>query len=250
MNFDGIREAGHIVAKVLDEVSDYVKPGVTTEFLDAVCLQAIFKLDAKPALVGYSGYPNCSCISPNHVVCHGIPSDKKLVDGDIINIDVTVEYNGWFGDSSRMFFVGKPSVKARNLCKTTFEAMWKGIEQCKPGNTIGDIGWAIQSHAEANRFSVVREYVGHGVGQAIHMEPQVPHYGKPGTGLVLEPGMIFTIEPMVNAGKPETKVLSDNWTVVTRDRSLSAQFEHTVGITDSGFEVFTISPAGKHHPDW
>ena len=248
--FDGMRRAGKLAAEILDMIDDHVRPGATTGELDALMHRAIDAAGATPAPLGYRGYPKATCISLNHVVCHGIPGDRKLKDGDILNIDVTVILDGWHGDSSRMYFAGKPAVKAKRLCRVTFEALWKGIEQVRPGATLGDIGHAVQSHAESHRCGVVRDYCGHGIGRVFHEAPSVLHYGKPGEGMTLEPGMIFTIEPMINLGTFETKLLSDGWTVVTKDRQLSAQFEHTVGVTDDGCEVFTLSPAGRHHPAW
>ena len=206
---------------------------------------------AVSAPLGYRGYPKATCISPNHIVCHGIPGDKKLENGDITNIDVTVILDGWYGDTSRMFFVGdKISLKARRLVDVTYECMMLGIEAVKPGATLGDIGCAIQTHAEAARFSVVRDFCGHGVGRIFHTAPSILHYGHAGEGDVLKAGMIFTIEPMINAGKYDVKVLSDGWTAVTKDRSLSAQFEHTIGVTETGFEIFTLSPQGKNRPPY
>ena len=248
--FEGMRRAGRLAAEILDLVDAHVRPGATTGALDALMHRAIEDAGATPAPLGYRGYPKATCISLNHVVCHGIPGDRKLKDGDILNIDVTVVLDGWHGDSSRMYFAGKPPVKARRLCRVTFESLWKGIEQVRPGATLGDVGHAIQRHAESHRLSVVRDYCGHGIGRVFHDAPSVLHYGKPVDSLPLEPGMIFTIEPMINLGTFETKLLADGWTVVTKDRQLSAQFEHTVGVTDDGCEVFTLSPAGKHHPVW
>ena len=248
--FDGMRRAGRLAAEILDLVDDRVRPGATTGELDRLMHDAIERAGATPAPLGYRGYPKATCISLNHVVCHGIPGDRKLKDGDILNIDVTVVLDGWHGDSSRMYFAGKPAMKAKRLCRVTFESLWKGIEQVRPGAALGDIGHAIQSYAESHRCAVVRDYCGHGIGRVFHDAPSVLHYGKPGEGLILEPGMIFTIEPMINLGTYETKLLADGWTVVTKDRQLSAQFEHTVGVTETGCEVFTLSPAGRHHPAW
>ncbi|TVQ31629.1 MAG: type I methionyl aminopeptidase [Geminicoccaceae bacterium] len=248
--FEGMRRAGRVAALILDQIGPHVAPGVTTAELDQRCHAATTALGATSATIGYRGYQHASCISLNHVVCHGIPSDRKLKDGDILNIDVTVIVDGWHGDSSRMYFAGNPPLKARRLCRITFEALWKGLNAIRPGATLGDLGHAIQSHAEAHRCSVVRDYCGHGIGRVFHDAPSVLHYGRPGEGLVLEPGMIFTVEPMINLGTFETKLLGDGWTVVTKDRQLSAQFEHTIGVTDTGCEVFTLSPAGLHHPDW
>jgi len=239
-----MRVAGRLAAEVLEVVVPHVKPGVTTEELDDVCREHILKVQkAVPANVGYKGFPKTICTSVNHVICHGIPSHSKILkDGDIVNIDVTVIKDGWHGDTSRMYYVGKPDVRAQRLCTVTFEAMMLGIEQVQPGATLGDIGFAIQRHVEANGFSVVREYCGHGIGTVYHEDPQVLHYGQRGTGLRLQKGMTFTIEPMVNAGKPQTRLLPDGWTVVTKDHSLSAQWEHTIAVTDDGFEILTPWP--------
>ncbi len=248
--FEGMRRAGRVAAEVLDAIGDHVRPGVTTGELDRLCYEAMQAKGAASATIGYRGYQHASCISLNHVVCHGIPGERKLLDGDILNIDVTVIVDGWHGDSSRMYFSGKPPAKAVRLCRVTFEALWEGLKAIRPGATLGDVGHAIQSHAETHRCSVVRDYCGHGIGRVFHDAPSVLHYGRPGEGLVLEAGMIFTVEPMINLGTFETKLLGDGWTVVTKDRKLSAQFEHTIGVTDTGCEAFTLSPAGRHHPDW
>lgn len=248
--FAAMHKAGRMAAMVLDHIDDYVKPGVTTAELDRRCHAFILDHGATSATIGYRGYKHATCISINHVICHGIPDQRRLQNGDILNIDVTVIVDGWYGDTSRMFFAGKPSLKARRLAQTTFEALWHGIAAVRPGGHLGDIGHAIQSHAEAQRYSVVRDYCGHGVGRVFHDAPSVLHYGRPGTGIKLKPGMIFTIEPMINLGTHEVKLKRDGWTVVTRDRQLSAQFEHTVGVTENGVEVFTLSPAERHHPDW
>jgi len=239
-----MRVAGRLAAEVLEVVAPHVKPGVTTEELDDICREHIVKVQqAIPANVGYKGFPKTICTSVNHVICHGIPSHSKILkDGDIVNIDVTVIKDGWHGDTSRMYYVGKPDVRAQRLCTVTFEAMMLGIEQVQPGASLGDIGYAIQRHVEANGFSVVREYCGHGIGTIYHEDPQVLHYGQRGTGLRLQKGMTFTIEPMVNAGKPQTRLLPDGWTVVTKDHSLSAQWEHTIAVTDNGFEILTPWP--------
>ncbi len=245
-----MRAAGHLAAEVLRMIEPHVRPGVTTEELDRICHDHIVRVQqAVPANVGYGGapgrmpFPKTICTSVNNVVCHGIPSaGKALKAGDIVNIDVTVIKDGWHGDTSRMYFVGEPPVLARRLVETTYEAMCAAIRMVRPGVHLGDIGHAIQQHAEAARFSVVREYCGHGIGRIYHEEPQVLHYGQPGTGVLLRPGMVFTIEPMVNAGKRHTRLLPDNWTVVTRDRSLSAQWEHTVAVTEDGFDVLTLPP--------
>jgi methionyl aminopeptidase len=240
-----MRVAGRLAAEVLEVVKAHVKPGVTTEELDDICREHIVKVQqAIPANVGYKGFPKTICTSVNHVICHGIPSHSKILkDGDIVNIDVTVIKDGWHGDTSRMYYVGKPDVRAQRLCTVTFEAMMLGIEQVRPGATLGDIGAAIQRHVEGNGFSVVREYCGHGIGTVYHEDPQVLHYGQRGTGLQLREGMTFTVEPMVNAGKPQTRLLPDGWTVVTKDHSLSAQWEHTIAVTDKGFEILTPWPA-------
>ena len=248
-DFDGIRAACQVTAQILDEVADLVKPGVTTAELDDFIRNRLVELGATSATIGYRGYKHASCISVNHVVCHGIPSDKVLHDGDILNIDVTVILDGWFGDSSRMYVAGNLSRKAERLIDVTHESLMIGIEQVKPGNTFGDIGHAIQTYVEGNRMSVVRDFCGHGVGRVFHAPPNVLHYGRAGSGPVLEEGMIFTIEPMVNLGRYETKVLADDWTAVTRDKSLSAQFEHSVGVTADGCEIFTLSPGGVFFPD-
>ena len=249
--FAGMRRAGRLAAETLDMITPEVRPGVTTEDLDRLCHEFIIARDAIPAPLNYRGFPKSICTSVNHVVCHGIPSpDKHLKDGDIINIDVTVIIDGWHGDTSRMFFVGKPSIKARRLVETTYEAMMRGIEAVRPGVRLGDIGHAIQSFAEARRFSVVRDFCGHGLGQIFHDAPSVLHYGRPDSGPMLREGMFFTIEPMINAGKYHVKILSDGWTAVTRDAQLSAQFEHSIGVTEEGFEIFTESPRGWHCPPY
>lgn len=239
------RHAGCLAADVLRMIGEYVRPGVSTDELDQRCHDYIVnELKAIPANVGYHGYPKTVCASVNHVICHGIPSDKKLKNGDIVNIDVAVIKDGWFGDTSRMYYVGEPGILARRLVRTTYEAMVAGIHQVRPGATLGDVGHAIQTVAHREGFSVVREYCGHGIGDIYHDEPQVLHYGRPGEGLRLEPGMVFTIEPMINAGRAATRQLPDGWTVVTKDRSLSAQWEHMVAVTESGFEVLTPWPDG------
>lgn len=243
--FAGMRKAGALAARTLDFIAEHVRPGISTGALDKLCETFMRDHGGVPATIGYKGYSHASCISVNHVVTHGIPSDKKILgEGDILNIDVTPLVDGWHGDTSRMFMAGKPSVKARRLCDITYQALMAGIAQVKPGNTLGDVGHAIETLAHRNRFSVVEDFCGHGVGRVFHDAPQVLHYGKPGTGVVLEPGMIFTIEPMLNAGKAEVKILADGWTTVTRDQSLSAQFEHSVGVTETGVEIFTPSPRG------
>jgi methionyl aminopeptidase len=239
-----MRVAGRLAAEVLELVVPHVKPGVTTEEIDRICHEHIVGVQkAIPANVGYRGFPKTVCTSVNHVICHGIPSPSKVLkDGDIVNVDVTVIKDGWHGDTSRMYFVGEPSVLARRLVETTYEAMLRGIAEVRPGATLGDIGAAIQRHAEGQGFSVVREYCGHGIGRVSHEEPQVLHYGRAGDGLKLRKGMTFTIEPMINAGKPQTRLLPDGWTVVTRDHSLSAQWEHTMAVTDDGVEILTPWP--------
>ena len=250
-DFANMRLAGKLAAETLDFITPHCVPGVTTEALDQLCHDFITKNNAIPAPLNYKGYPKSTCISINHVVCHGIPGPKKIENGDIANIDVTVILDGWYGDSSRMYLFGdKVSVKARKLIDVTYDSMMAGIEAVKPGATLGDIGHAIQTVAEAARFSVVRDFCGHGIGRIFHAPPSVLHYGEPKTGEILEPGMIFTIEPMINAGGWETKVLSDGWTAVTRDKSLSAQFEHTIGVTETGFEIFTLSPKGFTRPPY
>jgi methionyl aminopeptidase len=243
-DIDKMREAGRLAAEVLALMTEHVKPGVTTEELDRIAYEHIVNVQkAVPANVGYRGFPKTLCTSVNHVICHGIPSPGKVLkDGDIVNIDVTVIKDGWHGDTSRMYFVGKPSVLAKRLVDTAHEAMMQGIRQVRPGATLGDIGHAIQKHAEAAGFSVVRDYCGHGIGRVYHEDPQVLHYGRPGTGMKIEKGMVFTVEPMINAGKPNAKVLPDGWTVVTKDHSLSAQWEHTITVTDEGFEILTPWP--------
>jgi methionyl aminopeptidase len=240
-----MRVAGRLAAEVLEMLVPHVKPGVTTEELDRLAYDYIVDVQkAVPANVGYKGFPKTLCTSVNHVICHGIPHPgKALKDGDIVNIDVTVIKDGWHGDTSRMYFAGAPSVLAKRLVDTTLEAMLRGIAQVRPGATLGDIGHAIQKHAEAQGFSVVREYCGHGIGQIYHEDPQVLHYGQPGAGLKLQKGMTFTVEPMINAGKPHTRLLPDGWTVVTKDHSLSAQWEHTVAVTDDGYEILTAWPS-------
>jgi methionyl aminopeptidase len=239
---DKMRTAGRLAASVLDMIEPFVQPGVSTEELDKRCHDFIVgELKSIPANLNYRGFPKTICTSVNHVVCHGIPGDKRLKSGDIINIDVTVIHNGFHGDTSRMYFVGSTPILARRLSAACHEAMWQGIRQVKPGARLGDIGHAIQTYAEENGFSVVREYCGHGIGRVYHEDPQVLHYGKQGTGMELSTGMTFTIEPMINAGKRDVRLLPDGWTVVTKDQSLSAQWEHTILVTDQGFEVLTLS---------
>jgi methionyl aminopeptidase len=247
-NIAAMRKAGKLAAQVLDYITPFVKPGVSTELLDQKCHEFIIKNKAIPAPLNYKGFPKSICTSINHVICHGIPGKKVLLNGDIINIDITVILDGWHGDTSRMFWVGKPGRKAIKLVATTFEAMWRGIEEVKPGATLGDIGYAIQSFAEKKGYSIVRDFCGHGIGRVFHDSPSVLHYGKKNEGIVLKEGMFFTIEPMINIGKHDVKILSDGWTAVTRDKSLSAQFEHTVCVSSSGYEVFTLSPKNLNYP--
>jgi methionyl aminopeptidase len=236
-----MRMAGRLATEVLDMVAPYVQVGITTEELDRLCHDYIVNVQKTiPAPLNYNGFPKSICTSVNHQVCHGIPSQKKLKNGDILNIDITIIKAGYHGDTSRMFIVGKPSVQAKRLVDIAYECLWVGIKQVKPNAYLGDVGYAIQRYAETNHFSVVREYCGHGIGQRFHEEPQVLHYGDPRTGIQLQPGMIFTIEPMVNAGKRHVKLLPDGWTVVTKDHKLSAQWEHTVLVTESGVEVLTL----------
>jgi len=248
-DFAPMRRAGRLAAEVLDFITPTVKPGVTTQELDRLCHSFIVDHGAVPAPLNYRGFPKSICTSINHVVCHGIPGDRRLVDGDIINVDVTVILNGWHGDTSRTFLVGdNVSLKARRLVDVTYDAMMLGIAAVKPGVRLGAIGHAIQSFAEAQRFSVVRDFCGHGIGRVFHAAPSVVHYGQPTDGPVLREGMFFTIEPMINGGRYEVKVLADGWTAVTKDKSLSAQFEHTIAVTAEGCEIFTLSPAGYTKP--
>ena len=249
-DFAAMRRAGRLAAETLDFITPHVKPGVTTGALDTLCHDFIVDHEAAPAPLNYRGFPKSICTSINHVVCHGIPGAKDLRDGDVLNIDVTVILDGWHGDTSRMFCVGKTGVKARSLIDTTFDAMWRGIETVRPGSTVGDIGHAIQTLAEAERYSVVRDFCGHGLGRVFHDAPNIMHFGTPGDGPVLREGMFFTIEPMINAGRFDVKILEDGWTAVTKDRSLSAQFEHSLGVTADGYEVFTLSPTGLHRPPY
>jgi methionyl aminopeptidase len=248
--FAGMRRAGELVAEVLDLLVDEVRPGVTTEKLDKLVFEFARTRGALPATLMYRGYGKSICTSINHVVCHGIPNDKPLREGDIVNIDVTLVLDGWHGDSSRMYLVGEVPRRAERLVEVTYEAMMAGIAAIRPGGMIGDIGAAIQSVVEPNHMSVVRDFCGHGVGRLFHDEPNVVHIGRKGEGAVLRPGMFFTVEPMINLGRPHVKVLSDGWTAVTRDRSLSAQFEHSVGVTETGVEIFTLSPKGLHKPPY
>jgi methionyl aminopeptidase len=246
--FEGMRRAGKIAAECLDMLAAHVQPGVLTDELDRLAREFTLDHGATPACLFYRGYPKTVCISPNHVVCHGIPGERYLREGDILNIDVTVIVDGWHGDTSRMYGVGDVPPRARRLVDVTFEALQRGLAVVKPGARFGDIGAAIQIYVEAQRCSVVRDFCGHGLGQVFHDSPNVLHFGRKGEGELIKPGMLFTIEPMVNLGKPQVKVLSDGWTAVTRDKSLSAQFEHSVGVTESGCEIFTLSPAGLDKP--
>lgn len=248
--FAGMRKAGRLAAEVLDAIVPHIVPGVTTEEIDTRVREHMLSGGGIPATVNYRGFTHSCCTSINHVVCHGIPGPKALKAGDIVNIDVTVIVDGWHGDHSRMFLVGDVPIKARKLVETTYQALMLGIEQAKPGNRLGDISHAIQSFAEQQRYGVVRDFCGHGLGLVFHDAPEVVHVGRPGTGPELRPGMFFTIEPMINIGRPDVKVLDDGWTAVTRDRSLSAQFEHSVGITETGCEIFTKSPAGLDAPPY
>lgn len=250
-DFAKMRAAGELAAATLDFITEYVVPGVTTNRLNELCHKFITERGATPAPLNYNGFPKSICTSVNHVVCHGIPSDKKLKNGDIVNIDVTVIVDGWYGDTSRMFYVGDVGVKQKRLIQVTYDAMMLGIEQVKPGAHFGDIGHAIQKYAESHNYSVVRDYTGHGIGRVFHDEPSVLHYGRPGSGPEIKEGMFFTVEPMINAGKHDT-ILSkfDDWTVTTRDKSLSAQFEHTIGVTSDGYEIFTGSEKGWTCPPY
>ena len=250
-DFEGMRAAGRLAAECLDMITPFVKVGVTTEELDQRCHDFIIQHNAIPACLGYKGYTKTICTSINHVVCHGIPGPKKLMDGDIVNIDVTVILDGWYGDTSRMYEVGNVSVKAKRLNEITYKSLMASIEIVKPGVSLGDIARTIQNVAEPERFSVVRDFCGHGLGRSFHAAPSVLHYWEPESdSVILEPGMFFTIEPMINAGDWPTKVLNDGWTAVTRDRSLSAQFEHSIGVTETGYEIFTLSPKGWHKPPY
>ncbi len=246
--FAGMRAAGRLAAECLDMLTPHVKAGVTTLALDALAREFILDAGALPACLYYRGYSNTLCISLNHVVCHGIPGERALREGDIANIDVTVVVDGWHGDHSRMYAIGEVAPRARRLIEITYDAFEKGLAQVRPGARLGDVGHAIQAHVEAQRCSVVRDFCGHGLGRVFHDAPNILHYGRPGTGEVLEPGMFFTIEPMVNLGKHQVKLLADGWTAVTRDKSLSAQCEHSVGVTETGYEVFTLSPKGLFRP--
>lgn len=252
---EAMRLAGRLASEVLDFIEPHIRPGISTGEIDRLChdfmvsVQGTIPAPLNYAPPGYTPFPKSICTSVNHVVCHGIPGNKVLKSGDIVNVDITVIKAGFHGDTSRMFCVGEPSIAARRLCDTTFKAMWLGIRQVRPGATLGDIGHAIQRYAESHGYSIVREFCGHGIGRRFHEEPQVLHYGRPGTGERLEPGMIFTIEPMVNAGKREVRELGDGWTIVTRDHSLSAQWEHTVLVTADGFEVLTVSAGAPAEPE-
>jgi len=248
--FAGMRAAGRLAAEALDLLAEHVKAGVTTEFLDDLVFDFAMAHGAYPAPLDYRGYRKSICTSINHVVCHGIPERKPLKDGDIVNCDVTFILDGWHGDSSRMYLVGDVPRRAQRLVEVTYEAMMRGIAAVKPGATTGDIGAAIQEFAESERCSVVRDFCGHGLGKLFHDEPNILHYGRRGEGIALKAGMFFTIEPMINLGRPHVKILADGWTAVTRDRSMSAQFEHSIGVTETGYEIFTLSPKGLHHPPY
>ena len=248
--FEGMRRAGRLAAEILDALTEVVKPGVTTGEIDDIVRKMTLDGGAVPATLGYRGFAHSCCTSINHVICHGIPGDKVLKDGDIVNIDVTPLLDGWHGDTSRMYLVGDVPLKARRLVDVTYECLMIGVEMARPGVRLGDIGHAIQRHAEGHRYGVVRDFCGHGLGRLFHDSPEVVHVGTPGTGPELKPGMFFTIEPMINLGKPGVKMLDDGWTAVTRDRSLSAQFEHSIGITEEGCEIFTLSPKGLHKPPY
>jgi methionyl aminopeptidase len=246
--FEGMRRAGRLAAQILDELAAHIRPGVTTEEIDRIVYDMTIAGGAIPATLNYRGYTHSCCISLNHVVCHGIPGAKTIKDGDIVNVDVTPLLDGWHGDSNRTYLAGDVPLKARKLVEVTYECLMLGIEAAKPGAHLGDIGHAIQTHAEKHRYGVVRDFCGHGVGRLFHDAPEVVHVGRPGTGPELKPGMFFTIEPMINIGRPDVKVLDDGWTAVTRDRSLSAQFEHSIGITETGAEIFTKSLKGLDLP--
>ncbi|KQO52856.1 type I methionyl aminopeptidase [Sphingomonas sp. Leaf257] len=248
--FNGMHKAGRLAAETLDMLVPHMVPGVSTAEIDRLIHQFILERGGVPATLGYRGYTHSTCISINHVVCHGIPSEKTLKSGDIVNVDVTPIVDGWHGDTSRMYLIGDVPLKARKLVEVTYECLMLGIEQARPGNHMGDVAHAIQQHAEKHRYGVVRDFCGHGLGLLFHDAPEVVHVGRPGTGPELKPGMIFTIEPMINIGRPDVKLLDDGWTAVTRDRSLSAQFEHSIGITEEGCEIFTLSPAGYSQPPY
>ncbi|MFT8462458.1 type I methionyl aminopeptidase [Acetobacter persici] len=249
-DFVGLRAAGRLAAATLDMITPYVKPGVTTGELDRIIHDYTLEHGAIPAPLNYRGFPKSCCISINHVVCHGIPGEKTLQEGDIVNIDVTSIVDGWYGDNSRMYTVGKVPIKAAKLVQTTYDCLMRAIDVVRPGATLGDIGHAIQTLAEKHRYSIVEDFCGHGIGRTFHAEPTVLHFGKPGEGMKLKAGMVFTIEPMLNLGKADVKILDDGWTAVTRDRSLSAQFEHMLGVTETGCEIFTLSPAGYTCPPY
>jgi methionyl aminopeptidase len=248
--FEGMRRAGRLAAEIMDMLVPHMVPGVSTAEIDRLCYDFARDRGSVLATLGYRGYAHSTCISINHVVCHGIPSDKTLKSGDIVNVDVTPIVDGWHGDTSRMYLIGDVPLKAKRLVDVTYECLMLGIEQARPGNRMGDVANAIQRHAERHRYGVVRDFCGHGVGRLFHDAPEVVHVGKPGTGPELRPGMIFTVEPMINIGRPDVKLLDDGWTAVTRDRSLSAQFEHTIGITEDGCEIFTLSPKGYTKPPY
>jgi len=248
--FDGMHKAGRLAAETLDMITPHMVPGVTTSEIDDIIRRFTLAGGGVPATIGYRGYTHSCCISINHVVCHGIPGDKVLKSGDIVNVDVTPIVDGWHGDTSRMYLIGDVPLKAKRLVDITYDCLMVGIEAAKPGNHLGDIGHAIQQLAEKHRYGVVRDFCGHGVGRLFHDAPEVVHIGRPGTGPQLKPGMIFTIEPMINIGRPDVKLLDDGWTAVTRDRSLSAQFEHSIGITEDGCEIFTASPTGLDRPPY
>jgi len=248
--FEGMRKAGQLAAGILDAIVPHMVPGVTTGEIDRIVYDMMIAGGSVPATLGYRGYTKSCCTSINHVICHGIPGDRVLKDGDIVNVDVTPLLDGWHGDTSRMYLIGDVPLKARRLVEVTYESMMLGIAQARPGNRLGDISHAIQSFAEKHRYGVVRDFCGHGLGRVFHDAPEVVHVGRPGTGPELKPGMFFTIEPMINIGRPDVKILDDGWTAVTRDRSLSAQFEHSVGITEEGCEIFTLSPSGLNAPPY
>ncbi|GAN53013.1 methionine aminopeptidase [Tanticharoenia sakaeratensis NBRC 103193] len=247
-DFEKLRVAGRLAAETLDMITEHVRPGITTGELDRIIHEFTLAHGAIPATLNYRGYPKSCCISINHVVCHGIPGEKRLAEGDILNIDVTSIVDGWYGDSSRMYVAGQPPKRALKLLDATYESLMIGLSEVRPGRTLGDLGHAIQTFAEGQRLSVVRDFCGHGIGRTFHAAPSILHYGRPGQGLVIQPGMVFTVEPMLNLGRADVKVLDDGWTAVTRDRSLSAQFEHMIGVTEDGCEIFTKSPAGLDRP--
>ena len=247
-DFNAMHKAGKTVALILDEISDQVQPGVTSLELDEFVMQRIEEYGVKSGTIGYRGYRYATCISVNHVTCHGVPNTRKLRQGDILNIDVTIIHNGWYGDSSRMYGVGSPSLRNMRLIQVTHDALMLGIEQVKPGNTFGDLGFVINRFVRKNRMSVVKVFCGHGLGRKFHQEPNVMHYGTPGSGAIMEEGMFFTIEPIVSLGNPDVTILNDGWTAVTKDRSPSAQYEHAVGVTGTGYEIFTLSPGNRYSP--